>query len=123
MKTNIKVIFYTLKDANFYIASTDENELAIPGLDLTKLDPAKTIVGIQHILKKIHVEYTELSFDWSIYKFVDVELFNNSSLELELNIYYSVFIPPNITIQKTYWINIEKLLPQYSIFRKLLCLI
>jgi hypothetical protein len=123
MKTSVKVIFYTLKNNNLYIASTDQDTVNIPNLDLVKLDPTKTVAGISHVLKKIHVEHTDLSFDWSVYKFVDIELYNTIDSELELNIFYSVFIPPNTSIHKAYWINAEQLLPQYSILRKLLCLI
>jgi hypothetical protein len=122
MNTNTKVIFYTLKDASLYIASLDKTKVVIPGISLNKLDAKKTIVGINHVLKKIHVEYTDISFDWSVYKFVDIDIFQSLD-ELQTDIYYCVFMPPATLLQKLYWIDIENLLPQYPILRKLLCLI
>lgn len=122
MNTNVRVIFYTLQDY-LCIGSLDPSKILIPGINLNKLDPQKTIVGIQHILKKIHVQYTDISFDWSVYKFVDIDLFNNFNNELETDIYYCVFIPPTVTLQNAHWINAEQLVPQYPILRKLLCLI
>ena len=123
MKTNIKAIFYTLKESSLYITSLYEDKIQMPGIDLEQLDPNKTIAGIPHILKKIHVEHTELSFNWTEYRFLEVELYNTIDSQLALDIYYCAFFPANIQLQKAYWINAEKLIPQYPILRKLLCLI
>lgn len=123
MNTNIRVIFYTLKETNLFIGSLDSNTIAIPGINLNQLDPQKTIVGINHVLKKIHVEHTDISFDWSVYKFVDIDIYHKLDDQLETDIYYCVFIPPTIELHNAHWINVESLLPQFPILRKLLCLI
>jgi len=121
--TSVKFILYTLDTHNqqLKIISDDNNEIQIPSLIIDQLDHSKTIVGIEHILKKIFTQYSKLSFEWIKIKFLDIDIYNDES-SINTDIYYCAYIPQETHLLKGYFVDITELAKINPIIRKLICL-
>ncbi len=119
MNTNIRILFYTFTHTELKVLSNSQDHFDIPSLNLESLDTTKTVVGMNHALKKIHTQYTNISFEWAKYKFLDIDLYQNIDNRLFMDIYYCVFLPAEVHNSRGHWLNIIDLVAQYPILRKM----
>ena len=120
MNTNIKVLFYTFTETELQVLSLSQESMDFPTLNLNSLDLSKSIVGMQHVLKKNHINYTTISFEWATYKFLDIDLHQKLDNNVEVNIYYCVFLPTNAQIYNGFWTEITGFVHHYPILRKMI---
>lgn len=120
MNTNVKVLFYTFSDKELKVLSVSPDVLEVPLFSLDSIDSSKSIAGMQHILKKIHTTYSTISFDWATYKLLELDLHQDLSNNLYLDIYYCVFLPQNTPLSRGHWLDVNNVLAQYPILKKML---
>jgi hypothetical protein len=119
MNNNIKVLFYTFTQTQIKVLSDAPDSFVVPCINLDSLDSTKTIVGMNHVLKKIYGKYTNISFEWAKFKLLDIDLYQNIENNLFIDIYYCVFLPSETHTNNGYWLDSLDLVVKHPILRKM----
>lgn len=126
-KTVVMCIVYTanLNSNNVNIVSSQENNLVLPHLDLSSLNPKKQDISLNNLIRVLFEKSVNLNFSWTKPKFLNVELIHDEeSNTIITGIYYAIYIPENTQlINNSYWIDIKPYVPYYEILRKLVCML
>lgn len=125
-KTIIICAIYTanLTNDSISLVSTKEEALALPQIDISSLNPKKNNINLQSITKFIFEKYVNLNFDWTQPKLIDIDLMYQEDLNLSTTaIYYGIYVPDNVILNNSYWLDIKPYVGHYDTLRKLVCML
>lgn len=119
LNVSLELLIHSVKNGSFYLLSTDENQLMLPYLDVSKIDPEKLMDrNKEFFIGQLVADYVHMDPRWLNIRFVDYEILSDGH-NIVTKIFYGCLIPIDTKIHKSFWINSDNLLRTSSILKKL----
>jgi hypothetical protein len=119
LNVSIELLVYSVKNNAFYLLSTAENELILPYLDVSKIDPNKLMDrNKEFFIEELLSKHVYLDHRWLNIKLIDYEIVSDGQ-NIMTKIFYGCMVPFDTKIYKSFWINSDILLKTSSILKKL----